>query len=197
MFERIALNRRHEIAARMKAASECRAARRAGPRNRREGALCRHLEGFVIVSSDSDFTRLATRLRESGMTVYGLGRRNTPAPFVAACDRFIYLDLLGQQPMEPAQRASQDEGPTPLLPDLKRILSAAITSTSKDDGWSNLGEVGSYLSKSHAAFDPRDYGHSKLGELVRRESYVEVKDVPGPTGCRRRVKTDPPLPVEF
>ena len=71
-----------------------------------------NLEGFVIVSSDSDFTRLATRLRESGMTVYGLGRRTTPAPFVAACDRFIYLDLLRQEPQEPAQRASPDEEPT-------------------------------------------------------------------------------------
>ena len=114
------------------------------------------------------------------MTVYGLGRRNTPAPFVAACDRFIYFDLLGREPQEPAQPASKE--PTPLLPNLKRVLSAAISSTSKDDGWSNLGEVGSYLIKSHAAFDPRDYGHTKLGELVRTESYVEVKEVPGPTG---------------
>jgi uncharacterized LabA/DUF88 family protein len=141
-----------------------------------------NLEGFVIVSSDSDFTRLATRLRESGMTVYGLGRRSTPAPFVAACDRFIYLDLLSQDPQESARRASDEGKPTPLLPNLKRVLSTAISSTSKDDGWSNLGEVGSYLIKSHAAFDPRDYGHTKLGELVRAESYVEVKDVPGPTG---------------
>ena len=141
-----------------------------------------NLEGFVLASSDSDFTRLATRLRESGMTVYGLGRRNTPPPFVAACDRFIYLDLLSQEQQAPVQRTSQDDVPTPVLPDLKRILSAAITSTSKDDGWSNLGEVGSYLIKSNAAFDPRDYGHAKLGELVRNESYVEVKDVPGATG---------------
>ena len=140
------------------------------------------LEGFVIVSSDSDFTRLATRLRESGMTVYGLGRRNTPAPFVAACDRFIYLDLLSQEPQEPAQPTSPDDEPTPRLPNLKRILSTAIGSTSKDDGWSRLGEVGSYLVKSHAAFDPRDYGHSKLGELVRSEDYIEVKDVPDPAG---------------
>jgi uncharacterized LabA/DUF88 family protein len=138
-----------------------------------------NLEGFVIVSSDSDFTRLATRLRESGMTVYGLGRRSTPAPFVAACDRFIYLDLLNQEQQEPA---SDDEKPVAPLPNLKRILSTAISSTSKDDGWSNLSEVGSYLVKGHAAFDPRDYGHTKLGELVRGESYVEVKDVPGPTG---------------
>jgi uncharacterized LabA/DUF88 family protein len=141
-----------------------------------------NLEGFAIVSSDSDFTRLATRLRESGMTVYGLGRRNTPAPFVAACDRFIYLDLLARDPQAAAQRASQDEEPALVLPNLKRVLSTAISSTSKDDGWSNLGEVGSYLIKSHAAFDPRDYGHPKLGELVRAEPYVEVKDVSGPTG---------------
>jgi hypothetical protein len=144
-----------------------------------------NLEGFVIVSSDSDFTRLATRLRESGMTVYGLGRRNTPAPFVAACDRFIYLDLLSREAHEQAQSASQDEEPAPPLPKLKRILSVAITSTSKDDGWSDLAEVGSYLVKSHAAFDPRDYGHAKLGELVRTVPYVEVKDASGPTGSSR------------
>ena len=137
-----------------------------------------NLEGFVIVSSDSDFTRLATRLRESGMTVYGLGRRSTPTAFVAACDRFIYLDLLSEAP----QRASDDEEPAPPLPNLKRALSTAITSTSKDDGWSSLGEVGSYLVKSHAAFDPRDYGHAKLGDLVRAERYVEVKEVAGPGG---------------
>jgi uncharacterized LabA/DUF88 family protein len=141
-----------------------------------------NLEGFVIVSSDSDFTRLATRLRESGVTVYGLGRRNTPSAFVVACDRFIYLDLLSAKPQEPAQPAAQDEEPAPPLPKLKRILSTAITSTSKDDGWSHLGEVGSYLVKSHAAFDPRDYGHSKLGELVRAAPYVDVKDASGPSG---------------
>ena len=136
-----------------------------------------NLEGFVIVSSDSDFTRLATRLRESGMTVYGLGRRNTPGAFVAACDRFIYLELLRAEP-QPAEAASEEAPP----PNLERVLSTAISSTSKDDGWSHLAEVGSYLSKSHAAFDPRDYGHSKLGDLVRAQSYVDVKDVPGPTG---------------
>jgi NYN domain/OST-HTH/LOTUS domain len=141
-----------------------------------------NLEGFVIVSSDSDFTRLATRLRESGMTVYGIGRRTTPEPFVAACDRFIYLDLLSQETQMQAAPPDGDDAAAPPPPDLERILSTAISSTSKDDGWSNLGEVGSYLVKSHAAFDPRDYGHTKLGELVRGEPYVEVKDVPGPTG---------------
>ncbi len=141
-----------------------------------------HVEGFVLVSSDSDFTRLATRLRESGMTVYGLGRRSTPEPFVAACDRFIYLDLLTPKPQAPARASTANDDPTPRRPDLKKVLSTAINSTSKDDGWSNLAEVGSYLSKSHAAFDPRDYGHAKLGELARAQPYVEVNEVPGPTG---------------
>ena len=144
-----------------------------------------NVDGFVIVSSDSDFTRLATRLRESGMTVYGLGRRKTPEAFVSACDRFIYLDLLSEEPQEPAQPASQDEGSAPPLPKLKRILSTAITSTSKDDGWSYLGEVGSYLVKSHSAFDPRDYGHPKLSGLVRAQAYVDVKDVPGASGLNQ------------
>jgi uncharacterized LabA/DUF88 family protein len=141
-----------------------------------------NLEGFVIVSSDSDFTRLATRLRESGMTVYGLGRRTTPEAFVAACDQFIYLDLLSPEP-QPTASTLDDQEPPPRPPNLKRVLTTAISSTSKDDGWSNLAEVGGYLSKTHAAFDARDYGHSKLGELVRAQSYVEVKDVAGPTGA--------------
>ena len=140
-----------------------------------------NVEGFVIVSSDSDFTALARRLRESGMRVFGIGRRNTPAPFVAAVDRFIYLDLLSQEPKE-AAKPSDGEAPAPKPPDLRRMLSTAITSASKDDGWANLSEVGSLLTKNNAAFDTRDYGHAKLGELVRGESYVDVKDVPGPTG---------------
>jgi uncharacterized LabA/DUF88 family protein len=137
-----------------------------------------NVEGFVIVSSDSDFTRLATRLREAGMTVYGLGRRNTPTAFVAACDRFIYLDLLGDEQQDSPE-------PAPVPPDLKRLLSTAISSTSKDDGWSNLSEVGNYLVKSNTAFDARDYGHTKLGELVRAQPYVEVKNVAGPSGLNQ------------
>jgi hypothetical protein len=112
------------------------------------------------------------------MTVYGMGRRTTPAPFVAACDRFIYLDLVSHEPVK--QAAPDNDQPPP--PNLKQALSTAISGTSKDDGWSSLGEVGSYLSKRHAAFDPRDYGQSKLGELVRAVPYVEVRDVPGPAG---------------
>jgi uncharacterized LabA/DUF88 family protein len=130
-----------------------------------------NVEGFVIVSSDSDFTRLATRLREAGKTVYGLGRRDTPDAFVSACDRFIYLDLLGEQ--------QEESAPAPRRPNLKKLLTTAISNTSRDDGWSSLAEVGSFLVKNNAAFDARDYGHSKLGELVRAQPYVEVNDKDG------------------
>lgn len=126
-----------------------------------------HVEAFAIVSSDSDFTRLATRLRESGTTVYGFGERKTPEPFVAACDRFIYMDLL--RPEKPqAKRTPQ--------PKLRKILEAAIDNTADEDGWASLGQVGQYLSRSNAAFDPRDHGHSKLSALVRAQSYLEVDE---------------------
>jgi hypothetical protein len=150
-----------------------------------------NLEGFVIVSSDSDFTRLATRLRESGKTVFGMGRRDTPAPFVAACDRFVHLDLL--DPTATAESHADGRPPAPRQPDLRAELSAAISSTSRDDGWSNLAEVGSYLSQRYAAFDPRDYGHAKLGDLVRAETYVEVKSVSNPSGSSQLwVRLEPP-----
>jgi hypothetical protein len=136
----------------------------------------------VIVSSDSDFTRLATRLRESGKTVYGLGFRKTPEPFVAACDRFIYLDLLAAEPDEASPAAKRAPRPK-----LKRALANAIESTSQEDGWSDLGAVGSYLSRSDAAFDPRDYGHAKLGELMRAQSFIEVAADPA-AGGRLRVR---------
>jgi hypothetical protein len=143
----------------------------------------RNVEAFVIVSSDSDFTRLATRLRESGMAVYGLGRRDTPESFVAACDQFVYLDLLSPEP-----------GP-PVSTDLRPILSTAVTSTAKDDGWSFLAEVGTYLRQNDPAFDARAYGHSKLGELVRAEAYLDVKEVPGPAGqSHLRVRLKPTRP---
>ena len=124
-----------------------------------------NVEGFAIVSSDSDFTRLATRLRESGKTVYGLGRRDTPDPFVKACDRFIYLDLLGK---EPAKVTS---------PDLEGLMRGAIGGTAKVDGWALLSAVGSYLTSRNPGFDTRDYGFPKLGELVRGQDYVEVREV--------------------
>ncbi|MFC4783499.1 NYN domain-containing protein [Nocardioides sp. MAHUQ-72] len=138
-----------------------------------------NLDGFAIVSSDSDFTRLATRLRESGKTVIGLGRRRTPASLVAACDRFIYLEVLGSKEAPPATPAAEpdDEAATP-LPDLRRILVAAIESVSQDDGWAALSGVGSHIGANNPSFDSRNYGYPKLVELVRAQDYVDVEQLP-------------------
>ena len=137
-----------------------------------------NLDGFVLVSSDSDFTRLATRLRESGKVVFGIGARKTPQAFVAGCDRFIYLELLdghGGDDDPDSGDSDDDSDQAPAPPPLRRILTAAIESTSQDDGWSALGAVGSHLVKAHPSFDPRLYGHGKLSNLVRGEDYVEVR----------------------
>jgi uncharacterized LabA/DUF88 family protein len=145
-----------------------------------------NLEAFAIVSSDSDFTRLATRLRESGKTVYGLGTRRTPASLVAACDRFIYLEVLGQDvTAEPDVPADADEDVATELPDLRRLLTAAVNRTSNEDGWANLGSVGSYLSTSNASFDPRNYGFAKLVSLARSQDYLDVEH---PSGSAPRVR---------
>jgi uncharacterized LabA/DUF88 family protein len=132
-----------------------------------------NFDGFCLVSSDSDFTRLATRLRESGATVYGFGEKKTPEPFVSACDKFIYTEILRPQATEKAAAVTGSPGVPPLGP----ILRTAIEATSRDDGWSSLSTVGKALLKSHPAFDARNYGYSKLSELARKQKNVEVKEV--------------------
>jgi uncharacterized protein (TIGR00288 family) len=148
-----------------------------------------NLDAFAIVSSDSDFTRLATRLRESGKTVYGLGRRRTPASLQAACDKFIFLEVLRDEADEagekdtPAQTDADSEADS--LPDLRTILEAAVRSTAQDDGWSALGSVGTYLGKTHAAFDPRHYGFPRLSSLAGAQAYL---DLDHPEGGQPRVR---------
>jgi uncharacterized LabA/DUF88 family protein len=134
------------------------------------------VDGFCIVSSDSDFTRLATRLREAGKAVYGLGERKTPEPFIAACDKFIFFEVLGKSG-EPAKAVNVAD-----LPDLKGLLIHAINETSRDGGWAPLSAVGSFIGKNNASFDPRNYGFAKLGELVRKQHYLECKDTPDASG---------------
>jgi len=150
-----------------------------------------NLDAFAIVSSDSDFTRLATRLRESGKTVYGLGRRRTPASLQAACDKFIFLEVLRDEsgkdaPTATDQHAESDaESEADSLPDLRTILEAAVRSTAQDDGWSALGSVGTYLGKTHAAFDPRHYGFPRLSALAGAQTYL---DLDHPEGGQPRVR---------
>ncbi|HET7268876.1 MAG TPA: NYN domain-containing protein [Oleiagrimonas sp.] len=132
-------------------------------------------DGFCIVSSDSDFTRLAGRIRESGLTVYGFGEKKTPEPFVAACDKFVYSEILRgrpdeDQPLKPrtAQQLKQDKG-------LVNLLHNAIEAASDDDGWAGLGAVGSIITKQRPNFDSRSYGYGKLSQLVTAITVVDVE----------------------
>ncbi len=126
------------------------------------------LNGFCLVSSDSDFTPLAARLREAGMVVYGFGERKTPQPFVAACDKFIYTDIL--KPPKAKGGMPKEKTPSPEEP-----LRKAVDSAAQDDGWAHLGQVGSMLVKNNPSFDPRNYGFKKLIEMVKEQPYLEVR----------------------
>jgi len=132
-----------------------------------------HLDGFCLASSDSDFTRLATRLRESGLVVYGFGEKKTPQPFIPACDKFVYTEIL--RPQEQTLPEVKDESANA---ELKNIVLAAIDALSKDDGWTLLSILGGYISKNNPSFDPRNYGYSKLGKLIKSLSYVEIEERP-------------------
>jgi uncharacterized protein (TIGR00288 family) len=147
-----------------------------------------NVDAFALVSSDSDFTRLATRLRESGKRVYGLGLRKTPASLVAACDRFIYLEVL---PDEPPSLSGDAELEEPQLPNLQSLLTRAVNATSQDDGAVPLGTLGSYLRSSHAAFDPRLYGFAKLSDLVRAQRYLTVTGTGSAVQVRAKSKAPP------
>ena len=137
-------------------------------------------DGFCIVSSDSDFTTLARRIRESGLTVYGFGERKTPGPFVAACDRFIYTDVLGEadsgeeKPAAPAQPLSTQE----LRQDtrLVNLLRNAIEDAADDTGWAGLGAVGSMVSKRAPEFDSRNWGYGKLSGLVNAIGLFQAEE---------------------
>lgn len=137
------------------------------------------VDGFCLVSSDSDFTRLATRIREAGLAVYGFGERKTPEPFVAACDKFIYTEILKQKPVESAETTA-----VPVVVSAKELtrlqpmVIAAIDANAREDGWAPLGGVGGHIGKVHPSFDSRNYGFKKLSDLVRTLNYVEVKDIP-------------------
>ena len=139
------------------------------------------LDGFCLVSSDSDFTRLATRIREAGLSVYGFGEKKTPNAFVAACDKFIYTEIL--KPVAPPPtgvKITGRESPNTTaiaLGETEDIVRKAIIAATRDDGFAPLGQVGNQILKNSPAFDPRNYGCEKLGELVRKLPFIEVKEV--------------------
>jgi uncharacterized LabA/DUF88 family protein len=142
--------------------------------------------GFVIVSSDADFTKLATRLRESGMTVYGLGQRKTPKPFVEACDKFIYLEVLGSTDAEAgADEEATDDDSGSREPDgaLHSLITRSVNKSPQDDeDWTQLSTLANLLNRSDPSFDPRTFGKAKLSDLVRSLHYLETKSMPGPSG---------------
>ncbi|HEU5418147.1 MAG TPA: NYN domain-containing protein [Streptosporangiaceae bacterium] len=138
-------------------------------------------DGFCLVSSDSDFTRLAARIRESGLIVYGFGERKTPKPFVAACDKFIYIENLSY-PEGEATPAESDVRPTPraTAAQLKRDaalvnqLRNAVEAASDDDGWAPLSAIGNIITKQRPDFDSRNYGYAKLSDLMTATTLFET-----------------------
>ncbi|MDE2766398.1 MAG: NYN domain-containing protein [Chloroflexota bacterium] len=129
--------------------------------------------GFCIVSSDSDYTRLATRIREQGLFVMGVGRSQTPESFVKACEIFVYTEILGPESKNerPTETASRSD-------DWTKMVAQAIDMGLQDDGWAFLGAVGNHLRQLDSAFDPRTYGQNQLSLLIK--SRPDLFEMPEP-----------------
>ena len=135
------------------------------------------VNGFCLVSSDSDFTRLATRLREAGKQVIGIGEKKTPTPFIVACDKFIYIEIIRNQ--SESEESVEDEKPNEenidkITPKVIKLISATISDLSDEDGWAFLGDVGSLLQKKQPNFDSRNYGFEKLTPLIKSTGHFEI-----------------------
>jgi uncharacterized protein (TIGR00288 family) len=141
------------------------------------------VDGFCIVSSDSDFTRLATRLREAGMNVIGIGEKKTPQPFIVACDKFIYLEILTsksqpQRGLAPKEKKKETPGTSfePITPKVIELIAATVSDVADDDGWAFLGDVGSLLLKKQPNFDSRNFGFQKLTPLIQATGQFEIEE---------------------
>ncbi len=136
----------------------------------------KRFDGFCLVSSDSDFTRLASRIREEGLLVYGFGEKKTPKAFVSACDKFIFTEVLKFQ--EDAGTAVKPKTSNELKRDTKLVvlLRSAVEAASDESGWAHLGTVGSNVAKQAPEFDPRNYGFTKLGELAIAINLFDVDE---------------------
>ena len=161
------------------------------------------VDGFVLVSSDSDFTRLAIRLREAGKKVYGMGEKKTPNPFIVACDKFVYIEVIRsaaqqeraeeaareepKEPPKPARRAARKKGaeaapapapeaepPSRVPKEIITLLADSVEMLADEDGYAPLGEVANLLVRKKRDFDPRNFGFSKLSKLVKALPRFEV-----------------------
>jgi len=142
------------------------------------------VNGFSLVSSDSDFTRLATRLREAGMKVFGIGEKKTPDPFIVSCDKFIYLEILKKNQggkSNITRKSGKDKVDTIPLK-IKELLLATISDVEDEEGWAFLGEVGTLMQKKQPNFDPRNYGFGKLTSLVKSLNQIEIESRKNPKG---------------
>jgi uncharacterized LabA/DUF88 family protein len=143
------------------------------------------VDGFCIVSSDSDFTRIATRLREAGMKVFGIGEKKTPLPFISACDKFIYLEIL-KAPKETVKNAVPSKDAKPGIPEeevirpidkgLIRLIGDSINDIADEDGWAFLGNLGTLLIKKKPDFDSRNYGFAKLLPLIKSINKFQIDE---------------------
>jgi hypothetical protein len=141
-----------------------------------------NVDGFCLVSSDSDFTRLATRLREAGMTVIGIGEKKTPDPFIVACDRFIYIEILKRQEETAEAKSGKKEVVDRISPKVVKLISDTISDLAEDDGWAFLGDVGNLLQKKQPNFDSRNYGFQKLTPLIHSTGKFEIEQRESPKG---------------
>jgi uncharacterized LabA/DUF88 family protein len=149
------------------------------------------LDGFCIVSSDSDFTRLAARIRESGLRVYGFGEKKTPRAFVSVCDKFVYTEILrgiqeenDEDEARPAARPRKD---FKVDRKLLKLLRDAVEDLADESGWAYLGAVGQKINNRSSEFDPRNYGFKKLGDLFRAVAQFETEERPQENGTGRQV----------
>lgn len=135
-------------------------------------------DGFVLISSDSDFTRLASRIREQGLDVFGMGMRKTPAAFVKACKRFIYVENLIAEPQKsrpkPPKAEESGDAPAP-LEDPAKLVIRAMDAIDQDDDWYTLGQIGQFITAANPDFDTRSYGKRKLSELIATLKLFETK----------------------
>ena len=139
------------------------------------------VNGFCLVSSDSDFTRLATRLREAGMQVIGIGEKKTPNPFIVACDKFIYIEILKNKSKETETEKELTKNTVDKITAKEiNLIATTITDLSDDDGWAFLGDVGSLLQKKQPNFDPRNYGFQKLTPLIKSIGKFEIEQRENP-----------------
>ncbi|OAM29374.1 hypothetical protein A7P95_03960 [Eikenella longinqua] len=156
-----------------------------------------NFDGFCIVSSDSDFTRLASRLRESGLTVYGFGEKKTPEAFRKACDKFVYTEIFRPEKQRPAKDRNNGKTPAPSAedanntPDALPLLKRAVRENADDLGWANLGPIGSYINKTNPDFDSRLYGYGKLSDLIKSFDIFEHRTDNNQLQVRRKTESRP------